>query len=263
MRNKLPCIIVFLILSVSVVAQENRVIIKGQLMADTEDLSDIHIINKTSGKGTISSRTGSFEIPAMVNDSLLVTGIQFYDKRLAIDQKAIENERIIIKLFFKVNQLDSVAVSELKLKGSIKEDLSNMELDPNLHGGPLDFSQYDFGPSVEDIKHDMQELDPTRLTDPNYSRVGIQLLQLFGIDPFKNAGKKEREKKAKEALRQKIRIEYGNHFFTKTLKIKKSLIDDFLLHCQQKGLLSAYTEENKLEFIDVLVSESKIYKKQF
>lgn len=263
MKNKLPFFIVFLLISAKILAQDERVTIKGQLMVDTEDLSDIHIINKTSGRGTLSSKTGSFEIPVKVNDSLLVTGIQFYEKRLRISQNVIDNERIIIKLFTKINQLDSVAVSELRLKGNIKDDLSSVELDPNIHGGALDFSQYDFGASVEDIKHDMRELDATRLTDPNYSRVGIQLLQLFGIDLFKNTGRKEREKKAQNALRQKIRIDYGNDFFTKTLKIKESLIDDFLLHCQQKGLLTIYKEQNKLNFVDVLAKESKIYIEQF
>ncbi len=68
------------------------------------------------------------------------------------------------------------------------------------------------------------------------------------------------EQKIKETPNNMV-DELGERFFVETLKIPRTDIDNFLKHCQSKEISDLYIKGRKIEVIDILIKESKIYKK--
>ena len=56
-------------------------------------------------------------------------------------------------------------------------------------------------------------------------------------------------------------IEFGESFFIETLKIPREEIDDFIEYCKSKGISELYANNQKIEVIDLLLKESKVYRK--
>jgi hypothetical protein len=51
-------------------------------------------------------------------------------------------------------------------------------------------------------------------------------------------------------------------YFIETLSIKKEDISMFVEYCKPKGILKLYKENKKMEVIDILIEESKNFKRQ-
>lgn len=271
--NRLYLILIFLFV-VKIQAQDNRYQIKGIITSDSVSVENIHIINKTSKKGTVSNQFGEFKILAKVNDTLVFSGVQFYTKELKITKKQIESKLISIDLFQKINTLDEVEIKAHDLTGNLFADSKNAkdsikELNSELSKPgtwSVDFSIID----------DMDETDKKRppdasqLTNPNIP-IGGNILGLasFILKPItkeiSKIGKTKRELKIKEVNYQikskeapeKIRSDFGDDFFIIQLNISIEKIDAFIKHCISKGIIDLYIKDKKLEIMDLLIKESE------
>ena len=58
-------------------AQEERVVLRGELINEEQSTEDIHVINLSSRRGTLSDAFGQFEIEAKANDTLLISSLIF------------------------------------------------------------------------------------------------------------------------------------------------------------------------------------------
>ena len=56
-------------------SQENRVLISGEIKNDSVPIENVHIINKSSQKGTITNRIGQFKISVTDKDTLMISDI--------------------------------------------------------------------------------------------------------------------------------------------------------------------------------------------
>ncbi len=79
--------ILLLSISTKIFAQEKQIVISGNIINDALSVENIHILNKTSNKGTIANKYGEFKIPIKANDTLIFSGIQFYKKEVLITQQ--------------------------------------------------------------------------------------------------------------------------------------------------------------------------------
>ena len=102
--------------------------IYGQIESEN-DVENIHIINKTSQKFTITNAQGEFKISAKVNDTLVVSSIQNKLKTLIVDLETVLSKKITITLEEQVNQLDEVVVGKV-LTGDLYKDMENVEGKP-------------------------------------------------------------------------------------------------------------------------------------
>jgi len=66
---------------------QQPVLVAGIVKSDSVRLADIHILNLTSRKGTISNAEGEFAVTVSPNDTLIFSGIQFYTLGLVVDKK--------------------------------------------------------------------------------------------------------------------------------------------------------------------------------
>ena len=90
--------------------QGNRLAIYGRITSDAPLIENIHILNKNSNKGTISNINGGFYIPVKENDTLVISGIQFYKKEIRITKQLINSKKVIVTLFQKVNELQEIEI---------------------------------------------------------------------------------------------------------------------------------------------------------
>lgn len=270
-----PTLFLFLYVITQTYAQEQRVTISGRIMSDAQSKENIHILNKNSGKGTISIVNGDFSIAVKENDTLVFSGIQFYKKEVIIIKEFLNSRKIIVQLFQKINELDEVEIRAHNLSGNLVTDAKNVKdsISP-VNPSALDFSMIDFSQPVIYEVDRTKPPDPTNLTNPNIP-VGGDVIGLlsFVLDPLigeiRKIGKRKRRIKHENYLYKEntketpnnIVNELGEHFFIEKLNIQRDKIDSFIEHCESKGILDLYIKGRKMEVIDILIKESKNYKK--
>ena len=271
MKNK-AFLVLLLIVSFKLSSQNNREHIEGKIINGSLLIENIHIINKNSGKATISNSKGEFHIAVKINDTLRFSGIQFYNKEVLISNQLIKNKVIVIKLFQKINELDEVEVKVHDLSGNLIIDAKKVKDSvTKVNSLAFDFSMIDFSkPIVLDIDEFSRSRTSSdgQLMTPNGNILG---LLSFVLNPlFKEVskiGKKRRQRKNDERVYKKNAInapekmiaEFGETFFTETLKIPNEEILSFIDFCKSKGIMAFYIEDKKMEVLDILIVESNNY----
>lgn len=96
------------------------------------DVVGIHIINKTASKYTITNDEGVFEIPAKLNDTIVVSGIQYIPKEFLVTDIIMQTNAVIVNLEDNVNELDEVVVGKI-LTGDLLTDIENSEVKRELN----------------------------------------------------------------------------------------------------------------------------------
>ncbi len=262
---------------VSTYAQEKRITINGIIQSEEIEeieLEDIHIFNKNSRKGTISHANGKFEIDVKENDTLLFTGIQFYNREVAITKSNIQQKKLFTVLFLRINELREIELRQHNLDGELLTDSNKVpdsvsKISASL-AGPwiVDFDIVDDFDGVDRVRPP----DASGLTNPNIP-IGGNIIGLVswlaepivqGIRDLREGRRKSKyldrvyEQKASEALIN-IEKEFGEEFFTKTLKLQKSQIEPFLKHCEAQGIIDLYITNKKIEVIDLMLKERENY----
>ena len=236
--------------------QKERKFVSGKIVADSLSIENIHIINKSSGVATLSNKFGEFRIPIRENDSLLFSSIQFVNRKIII-QKDVLNQAIwIVKLKIDINQLDEVIVNNHNLTGSLLIDANNLK--DSINTKIEDVLSFDSSEIISDFDK-TKTYFPEYSADPIPQKVGINFAQLVRLAIKKI---KKKDKKSTVSLTKKtsiLRKNLGDDFFTKTLKLKKSLIDPFIERCEKKGVFNLYAKNRKLEMIDLMINESKVF----
>ena len=274
MKNKL-FFFLLVIVSFKLSSQNNRENIKGKIINEALSTENIHIINKNSGNATISNKYGEFQILVKINDTLIFSGIQFYKKEVPITPLLLKNNSIIIQLFLKINELDEVEVKAHNLSGNLVTDANKVKDSiSKVNSLAFDFSMIDFSKpivlGIDEFSRSRTSSDKQLTPSGNINVIAILGLVLNPL--FKEVGKigkKRRQRKNEERVYQKnainapekIIVEFGEIFFTETLKIPSEEIIGFIDFCESKGIIAFYIEGKKMEVIDILIKESITYKK--
>lgn len=262
MPKQLTCIALLLFVTLSY-AQERKTIL-GVIKSDENiSIGDIHILNKNSYKGTITNPYGQFSIPVMLNDTLVISGIQFYYKEIVVTQEIIKGKRVTIDLLQKINELEEVEVKAHNLLGNLTTDAEKVaepksKIDPKA----LDFSKIDFSkPVINEIDDiDRKKPPPTiGLVDPAYMQ-GISAG--FGFGKYESKESKKLKKiKQQDSIYKEIRFVVSDSFFTEELKIPVERIKSFIDYCRPKGIFELLKSNKTIELIDLLIKEAPEFKK--
>jgi hypothetical protein len=122
---KIKCFVFFIVLVFSSEISAQTKDIKGKVNADG-DIVGIHIINKTASKFTITNDLGEFVIPAKLNDTLMISGVQYVPKEILITDIIMQTKAVTINLEDNVNLLDQVVVGKV-LTGNLMTDIENSD----------------------------------------------------------------------------------------------------------------------------------------
>jgi len=110
--------------------------IKGKVTASS-DIDRIHIINKTANKFTITNDDGEFKISATLNDTILISAIQYEVMDVVITPEILKSKFISVNLNDKITELDEVIVGKV-LTGDLMSDIENSDV-------KRDINFYDLG----------------------------------------------------------------------------------------------------------------------
>lgn len=244
---------------------QDKIFLKGRIVADSLDASSVHIINTTRQTGTVNSSRGTFEIEVEENDLLLFSSIQYENEEILITSDILEEKFLQVILKEDINELAVVNLSNVKLTGNLNTDIGNLEIVKDL---PLNIN---FG----DIKNTRFEAD---INDPQAAPDNLALRQyemstggslniLGGLGLLGDlVGIKEKAEKPKYTGRPvpnstQIRKLFDDDFFESSLGIKKEMIGDFIFFLDDTALSAEiYKEENQLALIEFLFDQSKKYK---
>ena len=102
-----------------------------------DNIENIHVINQTQQKFTITNAKGEFVIPVKLNDTLTFSSIQNKLKTVIVDKQVMLFKVLKVVLEEQVNTLDEVIVGKI-LTGNLLLDVQNIKGDP-----PINF--YDVG----------------------------------------------------------------------------------------------------------------------
>ncbi len=257
-------------------SQDDRRVILGKVIADSISIKNAHIFNLTSRKGTISNAYGEFRMPVKVNDTLLISDIQYIPQKIVINETHLKKVQLVITLKLNVNELNEVELKNHNLTGRLVQDGKEAPLIDM----PLDMSSLNIDMRVVDNFDQMDKEkapDSRKLTDPTEQATQGNILGLLnglGLKTLlKEASKigqkkrlKKRQQKAydKKAMRapEAIRSELGDSFFINDLQIPPENIDNFIKYCASKGIIKLYLNNHKIEAIDILVKQSTYYLKE-
>jgi len=255
MRNNYILVISMMLICFKICAQQKRVLISGQISSDSIALENIHIINKTSKKATISDKNGVFRIRVKEHDELLISAIQFKNQVIEINKLNISTLKILISLKKEINSLDEVTVRKPKniaknlgLPNAGKKPLTKLENRLNAHTKaslPLAILMTLLGNAggIDDMYY---IISGERKKDRKLAK----LLERDKLEAFQ---KKQLEH---------IRLRLTDNFFIQSLKIPAEKIDNFIIHCDAQDVFYLYSKNRTLEVIDIFIKESEPYLQQ-
>ncbi len=102
-----------------------------QNSADGKTLSNVHIINLNTIKGTVTNLNGEFTIPAKVNDTLYFTFLGFEPQKEVVKKDWVKYGNITVALTEVGIALEEVLVLEHNLTGYLEIDAKNIPIYTN------------------------------------------------------------------------------------------------------------------------------------
>lgn len=259
-KNLFLCV---LLLSVSIGFTQS-VKVDGQVYANSE-VEGIHVINKTSKKYTTTTASGSFEIEAKLNDTIVFSSIQYKLTAFRVTSEIILDKKMTIFLEELINTLPEVTVGKV-LSGDLEFDVKN-----NVVEKPIDF--YDVGipgntgkPKTQSERR-LHEADAGKLIPSVGFGFSLNFYKLLNKITGRTKMLKERVRlEANDELLYHIRAEFSEEFF-KTHLLDENLImeffyfcsddENFLSRCRGKSALDVYTflDEKYIEFKKNIISK--------
>jgi hypothetical protein len=257
-------VITLLLFTVSPLFAQENIQLNGTISAPSLEGTSINIINSTQKTGTVNSDSGSFQILVRENDELLFSSIQYKNITIIVTSEIIKKGVLEIALTEDLNILDEVNISNISLTGNIATDIANMEVLDDL---PLNIS---FG-DIKDIAFEADINDPDEaprnlafesntIMKPGVNFLGLPgaIADLLGI---KKKGVVRVYRSPAKTSSEQLRKLFQDDFFTKTLLVKKDLIDDFIYYADDHGLRDLLEKSNnQLAVIEFLIAQSIIYR---
>ncbi|MCB0473383.1 MAG: hypothetical protein KDC56_10030, partial [Flavobacteriaceae bacterium] len=162
-----------LLFTVNLICAQEETVLLGKVTNDSLSVEGIHVFNKSSGKGTITNQNGEFNMPVKLNDTLSISGIQFFYREILITKDMILHNRIAIDLYQKINVLEAVEISN-HLIGNLAEDAATIQIPKSkINPMALNFSMIDFS---KPVTQNIDEIDRAKppdimgLVDPAYMK---------------------------------------------------------------------------------------------
>ena len=122
-------IIIFITLTISTLtfSQEQTETVKGKVQSETSKsiLQNVHVLNLTKVKGTISNSKGEFEVKANVNDTLYFSYIGYKSLKVIVTNDLIRFDDNTIEITELAFALEEIIVKPYQLTGYLEIDVKN------------------------------------------------------------------------------------------------------------------------------------------
>ena len=236
-------ILIFITLAFSFISfsQDQSQTVKGKVQSETSEaiLQNVHVLNLTKVKGTITNNEGEFEIEVKLNDKILFSSVQYQIREIIITKEILQRNRIVVDVNEKVTALDEVVVTPENRERFL--DLKEEE-----------FKRFDYS-------SDKSTRVVNVINEQGKLRDGLNFVNLYKLIA-NTINKKSNEEISTFNYNPSdlIREVYDDVFFTKSLGIQKDKINEFLIYCDENFPSKILLKKDKeFELIDFLVKLSK------
>ncbi len=220
---------------------------EGKLLKPSADDASINIYNISKNIGTADNEGGEFKILASVNDSIVISSIQ-YKEIVHIILKTDFGKIVAFQLIPETNELPEVNIKNTILIGILALDVKEAKIEYNNNFG------FAF-PKNKPFETPIQK-------EINYISGDFLSSIVYGIN-----GKLKRLKANSKIANIEILIDrahqlVGTEYFTENLKIEKTEIATFLYFCNEDERLKEYANKvDKIRLMDFLFEKNKKFKK--
>lgn len=174
--------------------------LKGKVTASS-DLGSIHVLNVTAQEFTITQSNGNFSVPARLNDTILVSSIQYIPQSIVVTETILKLEYLSVKLEDRVNELDEVVVGKV-LTGDLFLDIGNSDAKPDINFYDVGIPGYTGKPKTQKER---------RLYEADAGKMVIIAPLFIGINIHKMLNRiSGRTKKLKSAVKLEEQVDCMN-----------------------------------------------------
>lgn len=221
----------------------------GKVKSKT-DVENVHVINKTAQRFTITNNQGEFRVSVSLNDTLVFSSIQHKILTVLIDKEIIDDKALVVYLEEQVNELDQVVVGKV-LTGDMLSDVGNVEGEPmtSLKAG---IPSYQGKPKTQSER---------RL---NEATTGGGIVPLFPIINAITGRTKELKQRIlleeKETLMYSIKARLSNDLFTLEPLHKDYVMEYFYFVSEADDFLERCNNQSDIQILEYLLQKIRVYK---
>ena len=225
----------------NLVAQNQTLTAFVENAADNKPIPSVHVINLSQVIGVITDKSGKFEIPAKLNDTLYLSYLGFKSIKIRVTNDFLKFENSKIQLTELAYALEEVIVSPYKLTGYLDIDAKNI-------------------PISKSFRYSIPGL-PTRGYEGGSRNVGAFskvinsifnpadfLYNLFGKNPRQL--KKLKQMKDDYRIRELLASKFDRETLQELLQIEKIDIDEILRNCNYSD--NFIITANDLQILDAI-----------
>tara|TARA_B100000902_G_scaffold148164_1_gene144971 strand:+ start:3112 stop:3834 length:723 start_codon:yes stop_codon:yes gene_type:complete len=219
---------------------QDRQLIQGKVIYRNINVVAANVINNTSQSTTITDDLGEFQIYAKEGDEIIFSSVQYIIRTVLITDEIIKNKRLTIQINERIRELDEVVIT------------------PDNTDKFLDLKEEEF--KGFDYVADKSTKIENPLTDTRQLRYGVDFVNIFKLLKTIVDSKSEEEKQNMIAS-EVIPYLFEDDFFTESLLLASSQINDFLNYIDTRpNAVDVLLEKNQFLLIDFLLNESVRYK---
>lgn len=226
------------------------------------DVENIHVINKTAQKFTITNRLGEFTIPVSLNDTLSFSSVQHELKTIVISKEIITSKTVTVILVEQINTLNQVTVGKV-LTGDLGSDIGNIEGDAPINFYDLGIPGYK-GKLATQSERRLEEASNLRpsMNGGTYGAGGsISILPIINAITGRTKMLKKRVKHERnEALIKKIREDFSESLFNMNSLDEEYRVDFFYFCEMDENFYETCAGKPDLEVLEFLKNKLMQYK---
>lgn len=227
--------------------------LKGRIINNNQGVADVHVMNTTRNRATISDADGYFTINVNLNDTIIFSAVQFKRKTLVVSASMLQSLSIQIPLEEFVNELDEVILRPYDLSGDLSRDMGQMQTGQVVAASTLGLPNAYVKPLT---------LAERKLREATSGGRGIPLNPI--INAFSGRTKYLKKVLATEnkyARTDRVRAFYPDSLFVQELKIPEAKIDDFMYYCEVDISFSVVVDSHdRLKIWEYLKRKSTVYR---
>ena len=237
-------LLLIVLLSATMMAQEESHLIKGTVMNDANDavLENVNIVNLNQVKGAVTNEQGEFSIPAAVNDTLYFSYLGFKSLRVRVTNDWLKFGDIKIKMTELGIALEEVVLRPVELTGYVEIDAKLIPV----------YDNYRYRIAGLNTGYEVGSTQPGavgRVLNA-VSNPADLLYNMFGNRPQQM--RKLRQMKVDDEIRNLLQSKYDRETLMAILQLERLDIDEILNKCNYSD--NFIKTANDLQILDAISS---------
>lgn len=234
-------------LSKTILSQEKRKLIQGEVTLNHLPIYDVHIINLNTKTGTVSNNSGVFNLPAKLGDRLLVSHLNLKELNIVVTEEHLKSLTLKATLIEHTTVLEAFTLE--RPRGIFEEDK-----DVITYNGPT------INAKILKLPYANSAITADKKVLKIQSGAVVSLDNLASIlDGSKKRTEALRKLNIEDTQLRKIRKYFTDDFFITDLQIQQSNINAFLNFCIQKNSIQMFQKKDNLGLTKILLKESNFF----